>query len=138
MKLPRGRASHRRSHRVDGNHRALVFAFELRGASVTSTAGVGGGFPDAVIGFLGRNELVEFKTDTGKLRDGQTAFALAWRGRAPRVVRTVADVEAMLAEIRKAIPDHPAPGPAKGLGATQFRNLMLGEGRGRGGPKRGR
>lgn len=52
------------------------------GASVFSTATIGKGFPDLVVGFRGVTYLMEVKAPTGKLRPAQTAFLLKWRGRA--------------------------------------------------------
>lgn len=55
------------------------------GATVADTHGVGGGFPDMVVGYCGQNFLVEIKDGSRyaserKLRDGQLLFMNTWRG----------------------------------------------------------
>jgi hypothetical protein len=81
---------------VDGNHAQLTRVLEQLGASVQSLARVGEGCPDALVGYRGRNVLVEFKTATGKLRAGQEAFAITWRGEPVHVLRTTEDAVAFI------------------------------------------
>ena len=51
----------RRRGRVDANHTAIVSLLRSFGCSVISTAGVGDGFPDLVVGFHGVTHLIEIK-----------------------------------------------------------------------------
>ena len=80
----------RRAARTDRNHAAIRDALREAGASVWDTSGVGGGFPDLVVGHVsptrGReNLLVEVKDGKRKpserrLTQQQYEFAEAWRG----------------------------------------------------------
>ncbi|HEY5805051.1 MAG TPA: hypothetical protein VIT90_15295 [Lysobacter sp.] len=76
----------RRQCKRDANHAELTKAFEQLGCTVQdlSHAGVAG-WPDVVVGCIGRNHLVEFKNpETAYGRAGlsanQQAFARDWRG----------------------------------------------------------
>lgn len=51
----------RRAAKVDGNHSEIIKALRQIGASVADTSRIGQGFPDAVVGFRGRNFMLEFK-----------------------------------------------------------------------------
>jgi hypothetical protein len=73
--------------RIDSNHNEIVEALRDIGASVTSMAAVGMGFPDLAVGFRGRNYLLEIKGPKGELNDYQRAFHGMWKGRIS-VVRT--------------------------------------------------
>lgn len=75
----------RRASRVDANHAEIVAALRKIGASVADTSGVGGGFPDLVVGYRGRNLIVEVKDGSKppskrKLTPDQVDFVAAWRG----------------------------------------------------------
>lgn len=75
----------RRAARTDANHAAIVAALRGIGASVASTAAVGNGFPDIVVGFRGRNWLIECKDGSKppsdrKLTPAQQDFRIGWRG----------------------------------------------------------
>lgn len=75
----------RRAARVDDNHGAIVAALRRVGASVTSTAGVGNGFVDLVVGYRKRNYLLEVKDGSKapsqrKLTDDEEEWHAAWRG----------------------------------------------------------
>jgi len=72
----------RRAARVDANHLDICAALRLMGASVQSTATLGRGFPDAVVGFRGHNHLVEIKDGRKhwELTDDQRRFHDEWRG----------------------------------------------------------
>lgn len=75
----------RRAARQDANHRDIVEALRAIGASVADTSGVGGGFSDLVVGFRGRNYLVEVKDgrkppSARKLTQDQKDFVAGWRG----------------------------------------------------------
>ena len=75
----------RRAARTDGNHAEVVKALRAIGASVADTSGVGAGFPDLVVGYRGRNWLVEVKDGRKSpsrraLTPDQVEFVATWRG----------------------------------------------------------
>ena len=81
----------RRRAKIDGNHAQLVKQLrEIPGVTVLSLAPIGNGCPDALIGYAGRNFLLEFK-DPSKppskrnLTDDQAAFFLSWGGHVAKV-----------------------------------------------------
>lgn len=78
--------------RWDSNHAALSLVYEELYCSVVPTASIGFGFPDAVVGCMGRTELVEFKTEDGTPTPAQVTFHRDWRGSKVRTIRTRADV----------------------------------------------
>lgn len=87
-------------HGVDSNQKHLLrFAAQL-GASVANLSGVGHNIPDALLGFRGRNILIEIKSPNGFLTDGQVEWGRHWRGERVYVVRTEEDLYALLS-IRK-------------------------------------
>lgn len=75
-------------YRVDGNQKEIVEALRAAGATVRSTAHVGYGFPDLVVGVRGQNFLLEVKTPKGKLEESQERFHANWGGSVV-VVRSV-------------------------------------------------
>lgn len=92
----------------DGNHDELTKAFEALGCTVQdlSHAGVSG-WPDVVVGCIGRNHLVEFKNpDTAYGRAGlnsnQREFAARWRGGQLFAVSTRDEVMALVQNWRRA------------------------------------
>lgn len=70
----------RRASRIDQNHAEIVKALRAVGCSVLSLAAIGRGAPDLLLGYKGKNVLVEVKRPKGKLNDQQQAFRAAWRG----------------------------------------------------------
>ena len=81
----------RRAARVDANHGEIVAEFRRLGCAVESLAGVGKGVPDLLVCAHGRNELVEVKTEKGKLTEDQARWFRKWP--APvHVVRSTEDV----------------------------------------------
>ena len=51
----------RRAANLDSNHAAVVLALRAIGATVQSLASMGGGVPDLLVGYRGRNVLLEVK-----------------------------------------------------------------------------
>lgn len=91
----------------DANHVELAKAFEKLGACVVDCSGVGGGFPDLVVGLPSSPlvMLVEVKNpNTGYGRRGlnkhQLAFAAAWTG-GIRIVRDLDGVVETVNELRR-------------------------------------
>ncbi|PZX29451.1 hypothetical protein C7416_104456 [Cupriavidus phytorum] len=77
----------RRAARVDANHSEIVKALRKIGATVTSTAGVGGGFPDLAVGWRGMTLLLEIKDgakppSARQLTDDERKWHAEWRGHA--------------------------------------------------------
>ena len=86
----------RKHGRVDANQKPLVAHAQALGASWLDMSSLGDGKPDGILGYHGRDYLVEFKTAKGHLTKDQRMFQALWRGSEVHVVRTEADLEALL------------------------------------------
>lgn len=78
--MPRQRA------KVDANQTEIIKALRAVGASVAPTHQVGKGFPDLVVGYKGRNILMEIKDGNKppsqrKLTPDEVDWHDKWRGR---------------------------------------------------------
>ena len=77
----------RRAAKVDANQGEIVRVLRECGATVRSTAAVGSGFVDIVVGYQGRNYLLEIK-DGAKvpsarmLTPAEQEFHEGWKGQA--------------------------------------------------------
>ena len=96
--------------RKDNNHNEIVERLIELGCSVRDTSAVGRGFPDAVVGMMGRDFLMEIKnpkTSYGKagLNGAQQKFADEWRGSKPVVIWSILQAEAWVADTRRRIID---------------------------------
>ena len=96
----------RRAARRDENHAPIADTFRALGCSVFETDRVGEGFPDLVVGLLGKSHLVEIKnpaTHYGRagLNAGQSAFAAAWRGSPIVVITSEDEATAFVQNIRR-------------------------------------
>jgi hypothetical protein len=80
----------RRAAKIDANQAEIVKALRKVGCSVLSLAAIGRGAPDLLLGYQGKNVLLEVKRPRGKLNDQQQAFRAAWQGDLC-VVRSVDD-----------------------------------------------
>jgi len=87
--MPRLRA------RVDKNQKDIVAAFREKGATVFPTHQLGKGFPDIVVGYAGKNVLIEIKSEKGSLTGDERLFHSMWRGEVC-IVRTKEDVQTIL------------------------------------------
>lgn len=87
----------RRAAKVDDNQAEIVALLRTHGASVAVMSAVGQGFPDLVVGYRGRNYLIEVKMPKGKMTEEQYDFAGHWRGQYA-VVRSF-DEAAMLLQM---------------------------------------
>jgi hypothetical protein len=90
----------RRRAKVDVTQPEIVAALKSAGATVQHLHSVGAGCPDLMVGFRGRNWLIECKPDVGspskrKLRETQVEWHEGWKGQ----VATVETAEAALAVI---------------------------------------
>lgn len=77
--------------RRDSTHAEIRDTLRAMGASVADTGDAGRSFPDLVVGMCGATFLVEAKAAKGKLSDGQSDFAQAWRGSSVVVLRSAKD-----------------------------------------------
>lgn len=96
-----GLTSMRRRGRVDENHAAIVDLLRGFGCSVVSTAGVGDGFPDVVVGFQGVTHLIEIKNgkksaSRRKLTDDEKEWHATWQGDPVCIVESLRDAEELV------------------------------------------
>jgi hypothetical protein len=75
----------RKFGRVDGNQTAIANGLRQIGCVVVSLASQGGGVPDLLVGFRGKNFLLEVKDDKQKPSDqkltpAQKDFFKTWKG----------------------------------------------------------
>ena len=92
----------RRAARVDDNHRSIAVALKAIGCSVLSLAPLGKGAPDLLVGYWGRNTILEVKDGSKppskrKLTPDEEAFAEAWRGQYAVVETVEQAIEAVTA-----------------------------------------
>lgn len=94
----------RRAAKVDANQDQVVSALRAAGASVTSSAAIGKGFPDVVVGFRGVTYLLEIKDgnkppSARELTPDQAQWHIEWRGHAV-VVTSVDEALAAIGAIK--------------------------------------
>ena len=75
----------RRACKLDRNHRDIVEALELLGATVQSLAPMGSGVPDLLVGHRNLNLLLEVKDGSlppsrRRLTDDEAEWQFLWRG----------------------------------------------------------
>jgi hypothetical protein len=70
----------RRAAKIDKGQQEIVEALRKAGASVTSLAEVGDGCPDLLVGFAGRNYLIEVKGPGATFTPKQKRWHAAWGG----------------------------------------------------------
>ncbi len=85
----------------DANHHSIVATYEQLGCGVIDTHGLGFGFPDILVHFLGYCAPVEIKTEDGELNSAQERFVRDWKGPKIFIVRTADDVIRHVTLIRK-------------------------------------
>lgn len=95
----------RHARNVDANHRAVVRALEMCGASVEPVNGSRAGFPDLLVGIFGITELVEVKDGEKKpsarrLSPAQEGWHARWRGRPVVVVESVDEALQLVDRLR--------------------------------------
>jgi len=89
--------------KVDQNHTAIVQALRSHsGVSVFSTATLGDGVPDLIVGLDGWTILVEVKVGRKKLNTLQKLWHKAWRGTPVVIMRTVEDAHSLVRDVRTA------------------------------------
>lgn len=77
--------------KTDKNQRDIVQALREVGTTVISLHEVGKGCPDLLVGYKGKNYLIEIKNKSGKLTPRQEKFNNEWRGKI-LIFRTIDDV----------------------------------------------
>ena len=86
--------------RIDANHADIVATLRALGASVQSLASVGDGCPDLVVGWRGRNVLLEIKDGAkSPSRRRLTADERRWHASWSGEVAVVATVEQATAAV---------------------------------------
>ncbi len=83
--------------KVDRNHQEIVKALRAVGASVQSLAAIGKGCPDLLVGYRGRNILIEVKDgdrppSERKLTEHQLDWITYWNGAPVAIVTNVTEV----------------------------------------------
>ena len=90
----------RRRARTDSNHAEIVEALRRAGCTVQSLAAIGDGTPDLLVGYGGRNLLVEVKDGAKspsrrRLTPDESTWHTAWAGQVA-VASTVAEALAVI------------------------------------------
>lgn len=83
--------------RVDKNQAVIVVGLRKFGASVQSLATVGKGVPDLLVGYNGKNWLLEVKGENGTLTAPQVVWHAEWKGTV-YVVRNIGDAISIISE----------------------------------------
>lgn len=93
----------RRAARRDGNSAAIIAAYLAHGCTWADLAAVGAGVPDGAVGVAGVTDLCEIKNPAGRNRVGanQQDWHRTWRGSCVWIVRTLADVQEHVADMRR-------------------------------------
>ena len=86
---------HRRNPKRDKSEAEIVLALQACGFTVARLSGAN--VPDLLLGKNSVDRTAEVKTGTAKLRKGQQAWADAWRGARPLVLRDLDDVRMLAA-----------------------------------------
>jgi hypothetical protein len=68
------------ANRTDSNQTEIVQALRKVGVSVQPLTAVKAGCPDLLCGYRGHNQLLEVKSDDGKLTPDQIDWKKNWRG----------------------------------------------------------
>ena len=66
--------------KTDANQKQIISDLKKIGVSVLNLSKVGNGCPDLLIGWQGKNILIEIKTAKGNLNDSQIEFFKEWKG----------------------------------------------------------
>lgn len=87
--------------KVDNVQAGLVQFLRSFGATWQPTFREGKGCPDGVVGFLGINEWVEFKTGTAQPSVNQIQWHRSWKGGKVNIIRDQAGAASLLAHMRE-------------------------------------
>lgn len=89
-----------RAAKIDEAQRALVPFLRAHGASFQSTAILGKGAPDGMLGYAGSDCWCEFKAEGEEPEPHQIEWHVRWRGAPVAILRTEADCRALLTRMR--------------------------------------
>jgi hypothetical protein len=89
--------------RADSNHGEIVKRYEEMFCNVLDLHKLGFGCPDILVAFSGWCGLREIKTEAGNLEPSQKRFMETWRGPKITVIRTIADVDNDVLNIRQQV-----------------------------------
>jgi len=94
--------------KTDANQSQVVGWYEELHCSVIDLHELGHNIPDLLVG-CGKvcDQLVEVKTESGELTEGQAVFHRDWRGKPPVVIRTHQDVIEHVHRMRQLLRTHP-------------------------------
>lgn len=81
--------------KTDGNQNAIIETFRKAGASVLVLSAVGKGCPDLLVGWQGRNLLVEIKSKRGKFTPEQIKWWAEWHGQ-KQIIRSCLEAVELL------------------------------------------
>lgn len=95
-----------RARSTDANQADIISALRDVGASVRTLQMEASGLPDLLVGYRGRNYLVEVKTEEGTRTPDQIDFWETWQGQTA-ICRTIAEALAVLGIETQ----HAAPAP---------------------------
>ena len=86
--------------KVDENQAEIVAFLRSKGATVFCSHQIGKGFPDLVVGYKGKNLLIEVKNKNakGKLTPKEKEFLSFWKGKI-HVISSIEETEKLLASI---------------------------------------
>lgn len=89
--------------RIDKNQPDIVKSFRKLGCSVAHIHMVGGGIPDIIVGFQGKNYLIEIKDGSKppsgrKLTSDEQVWHDEWRG-SVHIIETISDVHDLLISV---------------------------------------
>ena len=90
-----------RARKVDAVQAKCVAVFRTLGATVQLLHTVGEGCPDALIGYMGENVLVEFKEPGKDLMPNQKEWSDGWHGGPVIVIHDESEVMALLTRVRQ-------------------------------------
>ena len=86
--------------KTDSNQADIVKAFRKLGCSVQSLHRLGQGLPDLLVGYRGRNHIVEVKGEDGDYTPRQLEWIDKWRARV-YTIRSVEEVCDLVSEWNK-------------------------------------
>lgn len=94
----------RKRAKIDSNQKKIVTALRKIGYSVYSTATIGGGFPDIIVGTRGINYLFEIKDSDKpkskqKLTEAEQKFMDNWSGQVHKV-NSLSEIIEVIAGLR--------------------------------------
>ncbi len=92
----------RRAAKKDLTQNPIAQAFRKLGCTVLDLSRMGESCPDMLVATRGQTALVEAKTGSKGLSEGQQAFCQSWRGKV-YTARTVADAAVIVGQLRAGI-----------------------------------